>query len=256
MKQLSFFDTTRDELAEVRRLIDQGFLFVVNHSGGKDSQAMYARLAPMIPAPQLIVVHAILHEVDWPGIPEHIEATVSHPVSYVAAAKSLLDMAAQRGMFPSPTQRQCTSDLKRGPIETFIRRYLKQHPEFQGRVVSCMGFRAEESPARAKLQTLVKSERNSRAGRTWYDWLPIHHLTTQEVFAEIKAAGQQPHWAYRAGMTRLSCVFCIMASTQDLRTAAQLKPDLYRRYAELEQRLGFTLSMSRKTLPEITGVAV
>ena len=25
---------------------------------------------------------------------------------------------------------------------------------------------------------------------------------------------------------------------------------------ELEQRLGFTLSMSRKTLPEITGVAV
>ena len=179
MKQLSFFDTTRDELAEVRRLIDQGFLFVVNHSGGKDSQAMYARLAPMIPAQQLTVVHAILHEVDWPGIPEHIEATVSHPVSYVAAAKSLLDMAAQRGMFPSPTQRQCTSDLKRGPIETFIRRYLKQHPEFQGRVVSCMGFRAEESPARAKLQTLVKSERNSRAGRTWYDWLPIHHLTTQ-----------------------------------------------------------------------------
>lgn len=119
-----------------------------------------------------------------------------------------------------------------------------------------MGFRAEESPARAKLQTLVKSERNSRAGRTWYDWLPIHHLTTQEVFAEIKTAGQQPHWAYRAGMTRLSCVFCIMASTQDLRTAAQLKPDLYRRYAELEQRLGFTLSMSRKTLPEITGGAV
>ena len=256
MKQLSFFDTTRDELAEVRRLIDQGFLFVVNHSGGKDSQAMYARLTPMIPAPQLIVVHAILHEVDWPGIPEHIEATVSHPVSYVAAAKSLLDMAAQRGMFPSPTQRQCTSDLKRGPIETFIRRYLKQHPEFQGRVVSCMGFRAEESPARAKLQTLVKNERNSRAGRTWYDWLPIHHLTMQEVFAEIQAAGQQPHWAYQAGMTRLSCVFCIMASTQDLRTAAQLKPDLYRRYAELEQRLGFTLSMSRKTLPEITGVAV
>ncbi len=69
MKQLSFFDTTRDELAEIRRLIDQGFLFVVNHSGGKDSQAMYVRLAPMVPAQQLIVVHAILHEVDWPGSP-------------------------------------------------------------------------------------------------------------------------------------------------------------------------------------------
>ena len=55
-------------------------------------------------------------------------------------------------------------------------------------------------------------------------------------------------------MSRLSCVFCIMASTQDLRTAAPLKPELYRRYTALEKRLGFTLSMSKKPLPEITGI--
>lgn len=256
MKQFSMFDTGQaDEQAEIRRLIEAGFLFVLNHSGGKDSQAMYLRLAPLIPARQLIVVHAILHEVDWPGIPEHIEETTTHPVYYVAAAKSLLDMAEQRGMFPSPSYRQCTSDLKRTPIETFIRRFLQEHPEYRGRVVSCLGFRAEESPARSKLQTLTKSERNSRAGRTWFDWLPIHALSKPEVFAEIEQAGQQPHWAYQAGMSRLSCVFCIMASTQDLWTAAQLKPDLYRRYAALEQRLGFTLSMTRRPLPEITGVA-
>ena len=60
----------------------------------------------------------------------------------------------------------------------------------------------------------------------------------------------------RAGMTRLSCCFCIMAGQSDLITAARLKPDLYRRYVETEKRLGFTLSMSRKTLPEITGVEV
>ena len=256
MKQLSMFDTSAGELAEIRRLIEAGFLFVLNHSGGKDSQAMYVRLAPTIPARQVIVVHAILHEVDWGGLPEHIEATVSHPVYYVAAAKSLLSMAEQRGKFPSPSYRQCTSDLKRTPIETFIRRFLRERPEYQGQVVNCLGFRAEESPARSKLQTLTKNERNSRAGRTWFDWLPIHELTKPEVFAEIEAAGQQPHWAYQAGMSRLSCVFCIMASTQDLRTAAQLKPALYRRYAELEQRLGFTLSMTRRPLPEITGVAV
>lgn len=255
MKQLGMFDTGQAaEQAEIRRLIEAGFVFVVNHSGGKDSQAMYLRLAPLIPARQLIVVHAILHEVDWPGIPEHIEATTTHPVYYVAAAKSLLSMAEQRGMFPSPSYRQCTSDLKRGPIETFIRRFLQEHLEYRGRIVNCLGFRAEESPARSKLQTFTKSERNSRAGRIWYDWLPIHALTKPEVFAEIEAAGQRPHWAYQAGMSRLSCVFCIMASTQDLRTAARLKPDLYRRYAALEQRLGFTLSMSKKPLPEMTGI--
>ena len=236
--------------------IKAGFVFVVNHSGGKDSQAMYVRLAPLVPARQLIVVHAMLHEVDWPGIPEHIEATTTHPVYYVAAAKSLLDMAEQRGMFPSPRYRHCTSDLKRGPIETLIRRFLHEHPEYQGQVVNCLGFRAEESPARSKLQTLPKSERNSRAGRTWSDWLPIHELTKPEVFAEIEQAGQRPHWAYRAGMSRLSGVFCIMASPQDLRTAAQLNPALYRRYAALEQRLGFTLSMSKQPLPELTGVTV
>ena len=255
MKQLSMFDTGQAaELVEIRRLIEAGFLFVANHSGGKDSQAMYLRLAPMIPARQMIVVHAILHEVDWGGLPEHIEQTVAAPVYYVAAAKSLLSMAEERGMFPSPSYRQCTSDLKRTPIETFIRRFLREHPEYRGRIVNCLGFRAEESPARSKLQTLTKNERNSKNGRTWYDWLPIHELTKPEVFREIEAAGQQPHWAYAAGMSRLSCVFCIMASTQDLRTAAQLKPALYRRYAALEQRLGFTLSMSKKPLPEITGI--
>lgn len=236
--------------------IQNGYLFIANHSGGKDSQAMYLRLASFVPAEQLIVVHAILHEVDWPGIPEHIEATVRHPVYYVAAAKTFLGMAEKRGKFPSPGQRQCTSDLKRGPIETFIRRYLKAHPEYKGQVVNCMGFRAEESPARAKLAYLEKHHGNSKAGRSWYDWLPIHDLTESAVFAEIAAAGQQPHWAYQAGMSRLSCVFCIMASQDDLRTAARLRPDLYRRYVDLERRLDFTLSMSRRFLPEITGVEV
>ena len=185
---------------------------------------MYLRLAPLVPARQLIIVHAILHEVEWEGLPEHIAATTEHPIFYVAAGKSLLSMAEERGKFPSPVYRQCTSDLKRGPVETFIRRYLLQHPALQGRVVNCMGLRAEESRARSKLNTLTKNARNSRGGRTWFDWLPIHTLSTSAVFAEIAQATQQPHWAYQAGMTRLSCVFCIMASAADLRTAARLRP--------------------------------
>lgn len=241
-------------MGKIDDLIDQGFLFVLNHSGGKDSQATYLTIQEQIPRHQLIIVHAILHEVDWPGIPEHIKATVDHPVYYVAAAKTLLGMVEARGMFPSPSQRQCTSDLKRGPIETFIRRYLALHPEYQGQVVNVLGLRAEESSARAKRLALTFNQRNSKAGRQWFDWLPIQNMREAQVFSTIANAGQQPHWAYRLGMNRLSCVFCIMASQEDLKTAAMLRPALYRRYVELERRHGFTMSMSRRSLPEITGL--
>jgi len=237
-------------------LVERGALFVVNHSGGKDSQAMFIKLRAFVPAHQLVVIHAVLPEVEWEGIVEHIEATIGEtPLIFAQSVKTLFEMVEHRGMFPSPANRQCTSDLKRGPIEREIRRYLKAYPEFGGLVVNCMGMRAEESTGRAKLDALKLNAGNSKAGREWYDWLPIHDMTEGEVFNAIHFAGEQPHWAYGAGMTRLSCCFCIMASQADLTTAARLNPTLYRRYVETEQRLGFTLSMSRKTLPEITGIA-
>ena len=64
------------------------------------------------------------------------------------------------------------------------------------------------------------------------------------LVAAIRNAGQSPHPAYAMGMSRLSCVFCIMASRADLRTAARLQPALYAHYADLERRIGHTLSPS------------
>lgn len=244
------------DLAQVMDLVARGALFVVNHSGGKDSQAMLAKVRAIVPADQLLVVHAVLGDVEWEGTLEHVQATSAGlPVILAHPVTGFFDMVERRGMFPSPANRQCTSDLKRGPIEREVRRYLKANPRFGGLLVNCMGMRAEESTDRAKLTTFKFSARNSKAGRRWFEWLPIHDWTVDQVFGAIAHAGQQPHWAYAAGMSRLSCCFCIMASKEDLTTAAKLKPDLYRRYVETERRLGFTLSMSRKTLPEITGVA-
>ena len=81
--------------------------------------------------------------------------------------------------------------------------------------MNAMGMRAEESAARARKLPLKRSDRNSRAGRSWYDWLPVFDLTEAQVFDVIRAAGQSPHPAYGMGMSRLSCVFCIMASRAD-----------------------------------------
>ena len=238
----------------IRTEIDAGALFVLNHSGGKDSQAMTALVRALVPADQIIVVHAHLPGVDWDGTEDHARATSAGLEFFtVQAGKSFFEMVESRQKFPSPQYRQCTSDLKRGPIEKLIRRISKERGV--DRIVNCMGLRAEESSARAKQTATKINARMSKAGRTVIDWLPIHDMLIDEVFEVIAEAGQDPHPAYAAGMSRLSCCFCIMASKADLTTAAELNPELYRKFVATEKRLGFTLSPSQKTLEEITGIS-
>ena len=245
---------------ECRELIELGALMALNHSGGKDSQCMTILLSRIVPREQLLVVHAPLGEMEWPGTIEHIERTIPPDLplvlARVASGKTLLDRIEERRMFPSSSARWCTSDFKRTPIERELRRYLKAHPRFGGRIVNAMGMRASESPARSRLVPWRHSDRNSRAGREWYDWLPVHGLDRAEVFRIIRDAGQSPHWAYAAGMSRLSCSFCILASRADLCRAAELRPRLYRQYVDLERRIGHTLSPTRMPLPQLTGIPV
>jgi len=195
-------------------LIGSGALIAINHSGGKDSQAMTSLILDAgVPFDQIVIVHADLGRVEWPGTFEHIKATTfSLPIIVAEAQRDFFEMVKARKMFPSPKYRQCTSDLKRGPIERELRRYLKANPRFEGQIINAMGMRADESPDRAKRAPLTCSKRNSKAGRIWFDWLPIHHLSEVDVFRVIENAGQSPHWAYAAGMSRVSCSFCIMSS--------------------------------------------
>ncbi len=235
---------------EIQELIERKALFVVNDSGGKDSQAMKIKLLKLVPRDQLVIVHAHLPEVEWDGNLEHIKKySEGIPVFEVRAGKTFFQMVDHRGMFPSPRYRQCTSDLKRGPIQKFINNYSKEHGFTS--VVNCMGIRAEESTSRAKKKTFSFKKANSAKHRQQYDWLPIHTMREYQVWATIEMAGQKNHWSYDEGMTRHSCCFCIMASKADLRTAARLKPELAQRYIETEERLNFTMSMARIPLKEI-----
>ena len=85
------------------------------------------------------------------------------------------------------------------------------------------------------------------------DWLPVFDLSTDDVFRVIHDAGQSPHWIYEH-LPRCSCAFCKFSSPEQLRCAAELRPELYRRYAELERRIGHTLSPSRVPLTQLTGI--
>jgi len=246
---------------QIQRLIDEKALFVVNHSGGKDSQAMHIKIRQMVPVEQILVIHANLPGVEWEGTEKQVyDTTKGFKTITVQAGKTFFEMVEKRTYWPSPKFRQCTSDLKTGPIEKAIRHYLKENEQHNKKIVNCMGIRSQESCMRAKRESFKLSVKNSRAGREWFDWLPIFDMSEVEVFAMIKEAGEKPHWAYAAGMSRLSCAFCIMSSKKDLVTAAKLNPELYVKYCEMEKKIDQTFVMpskkhGRQFLPQVTGVA-
>lgn len=260
----------------IQDLISRGAIFYCSHSGGKDSQAMYTYLRSLVPAEQIVVVHADLGEVEWLNVQEHIAGNIQHELNVVRATwadgseKTLLGMVERRlekrpdsPSWPSSAARFCTSDLKRDPIHKFIRQDLKLRGKLLA--VNCTGLRAEESSSRAKKVEMEINKRLSKAGREVWEWLPIHSWTTEQVFNYIFDAGEQPFSAYGAsridgqlrvtGNERLSCVFCVMGSRNDIAHGAQERPELFRKYREMEIRTGYTMFRS-ETLEERAGIRV
>jgi len=240
----------------IESMLNLNSLFVINHSGGKDSQAMLIELSQLIPKDRMIVVHASLGEIEWPGaldLAKKQALDLELPFLVAQSKKTFFDMVLNRyrtrpdvPSWPSATTRQCTSDLKRDPIRKVVRLYAKEN-NFTV-IVNCMGIRAEESTSRSKKKPISLNVAPSNSRLTWHEWLPIHHKTTEDVFAIIKNANQVPHKAYSLGNQRLSCIFCIMGSKSDLRNGAALFPELFQRYSEIESTTGYTMHMSRDSL--------
>ncbi len=245
--------------AAIVAFADRGAIFYVAHSGGKDSMAQYAALKKFVPASQIVVVHADLGEVEHEGTQDHIRANIEHPLNVVRAEKTFFDMVRRRfetrpdvPSWPSSATRQCTSDLKRGPIYKFIRADLARRG--LKLALNCTGVRRDESTARAKRDPLTVNKTLSKAGREVYDYMPIFNLTTANVFWIIKQAGQRPFHIYEdtddnRGNHRMSCVFCIMASRNDLRNGLRWRPELAAKIAAIETETGWTF-FANETLAE------
>src|SRR5690606_31305281 len=91
---------------------------LINSSAGKDSQAMLDFVVEQcdrvdVPRCRLVVAHADLGRVEWPGTRELAEEQARHYALAFHAVKrrqgDLLKHIEKRGMFPSPTVRWCTS---------------------------------------------------------------------------------------------------------------------------------------------------
>jgi 3'-phosphoadenosine 5'-phosphosulfate sulfotransferase (PAPS reductase)/FAD synthetase len=225
---------------------------VLSSSAGKDSQAMLDFVveradAEHVPRSRLVVAHADLGRVEWPGTRELAARQAGHyGLEFIAVSRpqgDLLQHIEERGMFPSPKARFCTSDHKRTPVSTvFTLLARRSHGEGvrRARILSCMGMRAQESPARARRPAFGYDERASNGRRHVDLWLPVHSWTVQQVWQRIRASGVPHHRAYDLGMPRLSCCFCIFAPRSALLLAGKHNPELLAEYVALERRIGHT----------------
>ena len=235
-----------------REMIERGALVALNVSGGKDSQAMGLLLARIVPHDQMVAVHAPLGELEWPGTIEHIENTIPPGVPLIfapiASGKSLLEHIEDRGKFPGVRQRFCTSEHKTGPIERELRRYLKAHPGFNGRIVNCLGIRRDESVTRARRIPWKRTSATPAPGVTGSTGC-LSSTSRPMTCSRSSGTPASPRTGYTTTCPGVRGSFCIFSSRRDLRRAAELRPDLYREYVALEQRIGHTLSPTRLPLP-------
>ena len=236
-------------------------VILISTSGGKDSALTAWYVTELARGLGILdrvhAVHATFPE-EWAGTTDLVRRqtqALGIPLDITKRGEGILDYATRRRMWPDSSSRWCTSEFKRGPIslivtqlvaEARLRRTRNRHQPV--RVLNVMGMRADESRSRAQLAPFRVNQRWTGKGqaRIVHDWLPLHGLTTREVWQAIEHLGLEMHPAYQAGMPRLSCCFCIFAGPDALLRAGQLNPELLDRYVQVERAIGHTF---KKGLP-------
>jgi len=227
-------------------------LVIINSSGGKDSEVAGWEISQMAeaqgyPKSQIVVSHQDLGDAEWFGTKELVKKQAdlfgfktyySQRRDHTGHEETFLEYVLRRGMWPSSAQRWCTSDYKRGPGARIVTQLTKGMGDCS--VLYVFGFRAEESPSRNKKEIFTLNKKLSTLTRTVHDYLPIHGLTTKEVWRIIKEHNLPYHFAYDLGMPRLSCVFCIFSPFDALVIAGYHNRELLDRYIEVEDIIGHT----------------
>lgn len=226
-------------------------LIVLSSSAGKDSAAMMHVAVEACRAAGVMdrvrVVHCDLGREDWERVPE---LAARHAARYELLltvvrreGDSLLAYAERRGMWPSSQARWCTSTFKRDVCRKLMTAWTTEIRDSgvtdrPVRILDVMGLRADESAARARKPSFAFNPSASNSRRRVDTWLPVHGLSLRDVQRLHEEHQLELHQAYRLGMRRLSCSFCVLAGTTDLVRAARLRPRMAHEYAGVEARTG------------------
>ncbi|MFJ2202442.1 phosphoadenosine phosphosulfate reductase family protein [Streptomyces violaceusniger] len=240
-------------------LIDLATKVVVTSSAGKDSVVMEdvvcTDAADLDQLDKVIVVHNDLgttdsgEPVEWPGTQELArEQAARYGVRFEITKRDkgglFQQLTKERKKFPSSSARWCTSDQKTSQGMKVVTRLVEEAREANGDehviIVYCVGLRAQESHSRAAKPEFSIDRSASNGRRTVIRWHPILRWSQRQVWQHIRDRNLAYHWAYDAGMDRLSCRLCVLATPSDLLCAARLSERLVEDYVAAEAEITHT----------------
>lgn len=253
---------------EIEALLAKDAVVAVGVSGGKDSEALAIAIDDHLQrightGPKTLI-HADLGRVEWrasgPKCEELAKALGWDLIVVRRKAGDMmdrwlvrwennkaryLDLSCVQLILPwsTPSMRFCTSELKTAVIRSELKKKFPKH-----NIINATGIRRQESSNRAKMPVAKHEPQSARKGYDAYVWNAIIDWSVDQVFAAIAGRGLEPHEAYtRYGMTRVSCVMCIMSSASDLYQATTC-PDnhaIYREMVELEIDSAFAFQSNK-----------
>ncbi len=250
---------------EIRLALDSGAALAISVSGGKDSQAMLEELVKIrhMVKGEFFAIHADLGRAEWQeteaynkelcrrlGVPLVVVRRAKGDLFQRIESRALQLAGTGKPFWPSSKNRYCTSDLKRDPIDKYLRRF--------DNIICAIGIRRQESTARSRKCDFMPRKRIVTQTRQAYDWNPIIEFTESDVWescgtsigqveearAQYEATGTYTelgiHPAYVYGNQRLSCSFCVLGCLGDLKNGKKHNPEAYYFLVSLEQETGST----------------
>jgi len=226
---------------EINDLLARNSVVAVGVSGGKDSDACAIAVNKHLNAightgPR-ILVHSDLGRIEWAESLPQCERLAAHLGWELLVVRRqagdmmdrwqgrwqnnvarYIDLSCVKMILPwsTPSMRFCTSELKAAVISNALKkRYPGQH------IVNVAGIRREESDNRAKAPVAKEDPRLRRKGLEGYTWNAVIEFNLDQVLGTIASSGLNLHEGYsKYGMSRISCVYCIMSSEADLMASA------------------------------------
>jgi len=242
---------------EVHSMLQAGCVVAFSVSGGKDGSAAAIAgkqyLDSIGHTGPRVLVHADLGRVEWkdslPACERLAQKLGMELLVYRRKAGDMMDrwqgrwnnnvrryqdLECVKLILPwsTPSMRFCTSELKTKVLESALKRRFPQ-----SEIITVTGVRREESARRRKAPVSKVSNGLTRKGLRGLTWNNVIEWPVEQVFASMADIGLQPHEAYtKYGVSRVSCVFCIMSSDADLAAASTCEDNhgVYVEMVELE----------------------
>jgi len=208
---------------------------IVNFSGGKDSTVAILETLKRYPKEEIVLLYENTGA-EYLETPEHVQK-IAHmldlPLFEQKPKLDFWDNSKKFKQFPRPDSRFCTWILKQDVVRHWV---ASNRDMFGDEIIVVTGLRAEESAARAKLGEWSIDNHLTTKNQTVKFWAPVLQMKKQEVFERIEAEGLPLHPAYEFA-SRLSCWCCIFGKYNEVRTYAEMHPDLYEQACLVEDEI-------------------